>query len=78
MAESAVKIVKKISKKAYQQNGDPYLSLLAHRSAPSSNGTKALVEKLFGRPLRTHLPDLGKLVARESKRYYVSSKYLSQ
>ena len=68
MAESAVKIVKKIFKKAYQQNGNPYLSLLAHRLTPSSNDTKALVDKLFGRPLRTHLPDLGKLVARESKK----------
>lgn len=79
MAESAVKIVKKIFKKAYQQNEDPYLALLAHRSTPSTNDTKAPAEKLFGRPLRNNLPNLRKLAATESKKKdYVPSKYLSQ
>ena len=79
MAERAVKIVKKIFKKAYQQNEDPYLALLAHRSTPSTNDTKAPAEKLFGRPLRTILPDFRKSAATESKKEdYVPSKCLPQ
>ena len=58
MAESAVKIVKKIFKKAYQQNEDPYFTLLALRSTPSTNYTKAPAEKLFGRPLRAKVNGL--------------------
>ena len=58
MAESAVKTVKSIFKKAHRNKEDPYLALMAHRSTPSSNDNKSPYEKLFSRPMRTLLPDL--------------------
>jgi hypothetical protein len=39
------------------------LALLAHRSAPSTNATKSPALKLFGRDIRTKLPDLRKLIS---------------
>ena len=58
IAESAVKTVKSIFKKAHRNKEDPYLALMAHRSTPSSNDNKSPYEKLFSRPMRTLLPDL--------------------
>ena len=58
MAESAVKTVKSIFKKAHRNKEDPYLALMAHHSTPSSNDNKSPYEKLFSRPMRTLLPDL--------------------
>ena len=58
MAESAVKTVKSLFKKAHRNKEDPYLALMAHRSTPSSNDDKSPYEKLFNRPMRTLLPDL--------------------
>ena len=58
MAESAVKTVKSIFKKAHRNKEDPYLALMAHRSTPSSSDNKSPYEKLFNRPMRTLLPDL--------------------
>ena len=62
MAESAVKAVKRIFKKAYKMNEDPYLALLALRSAPSTNDILSPAQKLFQRVLRTALPDFRSLV----------------
>ena len=58
MAESAVKTVKSLFKKAHQNKEDPYLALMAHHSTPSSNDNKSPYEKLFNRPMQTLLPDL--------------------
>ena len=63
MAESAVKAVKRIFKKAYKMNEDPYLALLALRSAPSTNDILSPAQKLFQRVLRTPLPDFRSLVS---------------
>ena len=57
MTESAIKAVKRIFKKAYKMNEDPYLALLALRSAPSTNDILSPAQKLFQRVLRTPLPD---------------------
>ena len=68
MAESAVKTIKKLFKKAQRQNEDPYLALLAHRSAPSTNDSMFPAQKLTGRNIRTHLPGLRALVNESEKR----------
>ena len=57
MGESAVKAAKRIFKKAYKMNDDPYLALLALRSAPSTNDILSPAQKLFQRVLRTPLPN---------------------
>ena len=57
MAESAVKTVKSLFKKAHRNKEDPYLALMAHCSTPSSNDNKSPYEKLFNWPMRTLLPD---------------------
>ena len=62
MAESAVKIVKKIFKRTECMGDDAYLALLAHRATPSTNDTRSPAEKLMGRNIRTPLPDLRKMV----------------
>ena len=62
MAESAVKIVKKIFKRTECMDDDAYLALLAHRATPSTNDTRSPAEKLMGRNIRTPLPDLRKMV----------------
>ena len=41
MAESAVKTVKSLFKKAHRNKEDPYLALMAHCSTPSSNDNKS-------------------------------------
>ena len=68
MAESAVKTIKKLFKKAQRQNEEPYLALLAHRSAPSTNDSMSPAQKLMGRNIRTHLPDLRALANESGKR----------
>ena len=62
MAESAVKIVKKIFKKADCMDDDTYLAWLAHRATPSTNDRRSPAEKLMGRNIRTPLIDLRKMV----------------
>ena len=62
MAESTVKIVKKIFKRTECMDDDAYLALLAHRATPSTNDTRSPAEKLMGRNIRTPLPDLRKMV----------------
>ena len=47
MAESAVKTVTGLFKKAHQNKEDPYVALMAHHSTPSSNDNKSPYEKLF-------------------------------
>ena len=42
----------------HRKQEDPYLALIAHRSAPSSNDSKSPSEKLFNHPMQTLLPDL--------------------
>ena len=49
MAESAVKIVKKIFKRTECMDDDAYLALLAHRATPSTNDTRSPAEKLMGK-----------------------------
>ena len=53
MAESTVKIVKKIFMKTDCMDDDAYLTLLAHRATPSTNNTRSPAEKRMGRNIRT-------------------------
>ena len=67
MAESVVKTVKRLFKKAYKMNEDPYLALLAHRSTPSTNDTMSPAQKLFKREKRTQLPDLRSFISKKTE-----------
>ena len=53
-AESAVKLAKKILKRA----DDPYLGLLEFRNTPTAGMTSSPIERLMGRPTRTPLPNI--------------------
>lgn len=75
MAESAVKAVKQIFKKAYKMNEDPYLALLALRSAPSTNDILSPAQKLFKRALRTPLPDFRSLVMHKEPPVQLPAKF---
>ncbi|XP_064629293.1 uncharacterized protein K02A2.6-like [Lineus longissimus] len=55
-SESAVKVAKKILKKAHRSGEDPYLALLAQRNTPTENVGLSPVQRLFGRRNRTTLP----------------------
>ncbi len=61
MAETGVKIVKRLLKKAAENNEDPYLALLNYRSSPLECG-KSPAELLMGRSLRTRLPKFDELL----------------
>ena len=67
MAESAVKNVKRLFKKAYKMNEDPYLALLAHRSTPNINDTMSPAQKLFKREMHTQLPDLRSFISKKTE-----------
>ena len=54
-AEMGVKIIKKLLKKAYDSECDPYLAMLNYRAAPLECG-KSPAQLLMGRNLRTRLP----------------------
>ena len=75
MAESAVKAVKRIFKKAYKKNEDPYLALLALKSAPSTNDILSPAQKLFQRVLRTPLPDFRSLVSHKDPPVQLPAKF---
>lgn len=55
LAESSVKIVKGLMKKAHDGNEDFHRSLMIYRSAPLQNGLSP-AQMLMGRRLRTNLP----------------------
>ena len=75
MAESAVKAVKRIFKKAYKMNEDPYLALLALRSAPSTNDILSPAQKLFQRVLTTRLPHFRSLVSHKDPPVQLPAKF---
>ena len=55
-AESAVKVAKKIFKKAYRDNKDPWLALLDQRNTPTQGVNSSPVQRLMSRRTRTLLP----------------------
>ena len=67
MAESAVKTVKSLFKKAHRNKEDLYLVLMAYCSTPSSNDNKSPYEKLFNQPMRTLLPDLRNIMSKSTQ-----------
>ena len=73
MVESAVKAVK--HKIAYKMNEDPYLALLALRSATSTNDILSPAQKLFQRVLRTPLPDFQSLVSHKDPPVQLPAKF---
>ena len=75
MAESAVKTVKRIFKKAYKMNEDPYLALLVLRSAPSTNDILSKAQKLFQIVLLTPLPDFRSLVSHKDPPVQLPAKF---
>ena len=58
MAESAVKSVKALFKKAHKANEDPYLALLNHRATPSTTDGLSPASKLMNRELITRLSSM--------------------
>ena len=78
MAESFVKTIKKLFKKAQRHNQDPYLAQLAHRSGPSTNDSMSPAQKLIGGNIRTYLPDLTALVNKSEKRIIQAPTILRQ
>ncbi|KAL3980052.1 solute carrier family 39 (zinc transporter), member 14 [Sarotherodon galilaeus] len=55
-AESAVKIAKRLMKKAKLAGQDPYLALLDHRNTPTQGLTTSPAQRLLSRRTRTLLP----------------------
>ena len=62
MAESAVKAVKRLIKKAHEDGTDPWLALLDHRNTPTEGMRSSPVQRLMSRRTRTLLPTSGKLL----------------
>ena len=58
MAESAVKSVKALFKKAHKANEDPYLALLNHRATPSTTDGLSPARKLMNREPITRLSSM--------------------
>ena len=58
MAESAVKNVKSLFKKAHKANEDPYLALLNHRATPNNTDGLSPAKKLMNRELNTRLSNI--------------------
>ena len=55
-AESAVKIVKSLFKKAFKDNRDPWLALLDYRNTPTEGMKSSPTQRLMSRRTRTLLP----------------------
>ena len=55
-AKSAVKVAKKIFKKAHRDNKDPWLVLLDQRNTPTQGVNSSPVQRLMSRRTRTLLP----------------------
>ena len=55
-AESAVKVAKKLFKKAYRDNKDPWLALLDQRNTPTQGVNSSPAQRLMSRRTRTLLP----------------------
>ena len=55
-AESAVKIVKKLFKKACRADQDPWLALLDYRNTPTTGMDTSPVQRLMSRRTKTRLP----------------------
>ena len=55
-AESAVKVVRKIFKKAHRDNKDPWLALLDQRNTPTQGVASSPAQRLMSRRTRTLLP----------------------
>ena len=62
LAESAVKTIKNIMRKAKESGGDAWMGLLAHRNTPSQDINKSPAQLLFGRRARTTLPSTEELL----------------
>ena len=62
MVESAVKIVKRLVKKAEMAGTDPWLAILDYRNTPSEGMTSSPVQRLMSRRTRTLLPSDNKLL----------------
>ena len=62
MAESAVKTVKRILKKAKEAGTDPLLAVLDHRNTPSPGLDSSPVQRLMSRRTKTLLPTHAKLL----------------
>ena len=75
-AEQAVQIVKRLLKKAKENDEDPYLALLIYRASPLSGSDRSPGEISMNRKLRTKLPSavehvtMHKLPDIKQKRYY--------
>ena len=55
-AESAAKVAKKLFKKAYRDNKDPWLALLDQRNMPTQGVNSSPAQRLMSRRTRTLLP----------------------
>lgn len=55
-AESAVKIVKSLIKKAQRDNKDPWLSLLDYRNTPTTGMQRSPAQRLMSRRTKTLVP----------------------
>ena len=55
-AESAVKIVKNLLKKALKDDKDPWLALLDYQNTPTEGQNSSPTQRLMSRRTRTHLP----------------------
>ena len=62
MAESAVKTVKRLIKKANKDGTDPWLAILDHRNTPSEGMKSSPAQRLMSRRTRTLLPTSEKLL----------------
>lgn len=65
-AENAVRTIKKLMKKAKEDNSDIFLALLEWRNSPSENLTLSPVQILMGRRTKSKLPISNKLLATPS------------
>ena len=62
MAESAVKTVKRLIKKANKDGTDPWLAILDHRNTPTEGMKSSPAQRLMSRRTRTLLPTSEKLL----------------
>lgn len=56
LAESAVKTVKRLMRKAHEDGRDPWLALLDHRNTPTERMSSSPAQRLMSRRTRTLLP----------------------
>ena len=78
LAESQVKIMKRLMKKCNDDNQDPYLAILNQRNIPTENVNSSPAQRMFNRQTNTLLPMIGSKLQQTPKQVEEREKLVNK